>query len=167
LRRRPARSEAERPKIRPSDRGCSPLTSCASDLGCSPRLRVSAVKIGVSFPIPAISERRAAQTGVPDEPDVGLAGWNFAAPQTVILKERPFLPRMKDLNREAIPLPRLARPLPLPGDPTASQPIPVWREFERCTPNSSHFGVHFSDEPFIWRRVQRALPLFFYPEVSG
>jgi hypothetical protein len=54
-------------------------------------------------------------TGVPDEPDVGLAGWNFAAPQTVILKERPFLPRMKDLNREAIPLPRLARPLPPPG----------------------------------------------------
>jgi hypothetical protein len=102
------------------------------------------VKIGFGFPIPAICERRAAQTGVPDEPDVGLAGWNFAAPQTVILKERPFLPRMKDLNREAIPLPRLARPLPLPWDPTASQPIPVWREFDGYRRYSPNFGVHFS-----------------------
>jgi hypothetical protein len=32
-----------------------------------------------------------------------LTGWKFAAPQTVILKERPFLPRMKDLNRRSHP----------------------------------------------------------------
>jgi hypothetical protein len=102
------------------------------------------LKIGFGFPIPAISERRAAQTRVPDEPDVGLAGWNFAAPQTVILKERPFLPRMKDLNREAIPLPRLARPSPLRGYPTAPQPIPVWREFDVFLADSPHFGGHFS-----------------------
>jgi hypothetical protein len=31
---------------------------------------------------------RAAKTGAPDEPGFCLAGWNFAALQTVILNER-------------------------------------------------------------------------------
>src|SRR6476661_5562659 len=34
-------------------------------------------------------------------------GANFAAPQPVILKERPFLPRMKDPNRRSPPTPLL------------------------------------------------------------
>jgi hypothetical protein len=33
-------------------------------------------------------ESCAAQTGAPDEPGFGLAGWNFAAQQTIILNER-------------------------------------------------------------------------------
>jgi hypothetical protein len=41
--------------------------------------------------------------GSPDKLAVGLTGWKFAAPPPVILKERPFLPRMKDLNRRSHP----------------------------------------------------------------
>jgi len=61
---------------------------------------------GFAFPITRCPDklitrlRRAVQTG-PDKPAVGLTGWKFTAPQTVILKERPFLPRMKDLNRQS------------------------------------------------------------------
>src|SRR5690349_17601500 len=41
---------------------------------------------------------RGATTGIPDEPAVGLAGWKPPRLKLVILKERPPLPRMKDLN---------------------------------------------------------------------
>ncbi len=60
----------------------SPITP---DSGVWPRLRRWIRSCGV-------------KSGVPDEPAVGLAGWKFAAPQLVILKERPLLPRMKDPN---------------------------------------------------------------------
>jgi hypothetical protein len=50
---------------------------------------------------------RAAQA--PDEPAVGSTGWKCAAPQPVILKERPLSPRMKDLNRRS----PLRSPLPI------------------------------------------------------
>lgn len=85
----------------------------------------------------AITRRRAAQNGVPDKPAVGLAGWKFAAPQPVILKERSLLPRMKDLNREAIP-----GTLPPGGHPTLSQPGPVRARFSR---GWVEIGVGLSD----------------------
>jgi hypothetical protein len=74
-------------------------------------------------------------TGVPDEPALGLAGWKFAAPQPVILKERPPLPRMKDPNRRS---PLYLPPPPSPVIPDwrrlargASQIIPDWRSLQR------------------------------------
>jgi hypothetical protein len=33
----------------------------------------------------AADEAAQRKTGAPDEPDFGLAGWKFAAPQTVIV----------------------------------------------------------------------------------
>jgi hypothetical protein len=48
-----------------------------------------------------------------------LGGWKFAAPQPVILKERPLLPRMKDLNRRSH---HYSTPSPcIPCHPTSSQ----------------------------------------------
>lgn len=38
--------------------------------------------------------------------------------------------------------------------PPISHPIPDWRELKWSNPSSPHFGVHFSDNPFIWRRVR-------------
>jgi hypothetical protein len=63
------------------------------------------------------------KTGVPDKPAVGLMGWKFAAPQPVILKERPPVPRMKDLDRRSHP-----------WHPSLSIPL---------HPMSSQFGVDF------------------------
>jgi len=34
-----------------------------------------------------------------------------------------------------------------------SQVIPLWREFVRCTPNPSHFGVDLTHLGTVWRRV--------------
>ena len=47
---------------------------------------------------------RGAKPG-PRQAADGLVGWKFAAPQPVILKERPFLPRMNDLNWRSPPAP--------------------------------------------------------------
>jgi hypothetical protein len=55
--------------------------------------------------MPAYTQSPAANRGFPDEPAVGLAGWKIAALNLVILKERPLLPRMKDLNWRSPPLP--------------------------------------------------------------
>src|SRR5882724_3042729 len=52
----------------------------------------------------------------------------------------------------AIPaIPAISSPSPLPGYPTPSQVIPVWRALERDQPSSSHFGVHLSQLPPNWR----------------
>jgi hypothetical protein len=40
-------------------------------------------------------ESPARKTGVPDKPVAGLAGWKFAALQTVIVSERRSLPRVE------------------------------------------------------------------------
>ena len=79
----------------------------------------------------------AAQTGVLDEPAVGLAGWKFAAPQIVIVSDRRSR-ESNDPNRRS-PL----HPLPLPP----SSQIGV--DLRGVHPKPSQIGVHFSDrKPF-------------------
>jgi hypothetical protein len=54
--------------------------------------------VGLAAKGRGMNKLRGRKIGVLAEPAVGLAGWKFAAPQPVILKERSPLPRMKDLN---------------------------------------------------------------------
>jgi hypothetical protein len=49
----------------------------------------------------AISQSSATQTGVLDEPAVGLAGWKIVAPQTVIVSDRCNR-EPNDLNRRSL-----------------------------------------------------------------
>ena len=107
------------------------------DPRCVPPLRsfVSFVVKGCGFSDPGDHLSCAAQTGVLDEPAVGLAGWKFAAPQIVIVSDRRSR-ESNDPNRRS-PL----RPSPLPMYPTPSQfgvglrayhpKHPHWRGFQR------------------------------------
>jgi hypothetical protein len=99
---------------------------------------------------PGSLKLRGAKRG-PRQARRWLDGWKFAAPQHVILKERPFLPRIKDLNR---------RPLLLPLPPPGSSQIGVYlrgvhsRSFQIAVEfrDLPQFGAGFK-RPFVFLRV--------------
>jgi len=89
---------------------------------------------------------RGANRG-PDEPAVGSTGWKFAAPQPVILKERPSLPRMKDLNWRSplcSPLPASFSQRPHPPIALCCKQKPNLNSTARSTERSKPFFVFFS-----------------------
>jgi hypothetical protein len=53
------------------------------------------------WPNPKPNKAAQRETEAPAKPCFWLGGVEIAALPTVILKERPFLPRMKDLNRRS------------------------------------------------------------------
>jgi hypothetical protein len=94
-----------------------------------------------------------------------LGGWKFAAPQPVILKERPLLPRMKDLNR------RSHHSLPLPIHPTRSQ-IGVTLTLAVSFASSASFAVNQPTAPHCANSCsglgsQATFGLIFVPKLAS